>query len=178
MPNHHKTTPDRMVYIRAYLEKKSKKELVILLLDLVQGMDEPTRQRFWEHLAPPGMATADLRYPSAEDFLAELEDFADEVSEGKYYDEEAAIYYGEDNYNETDEYDPDDHVGVKALRTFFHEADSYFDAGQFEIARQAYIAPCWVKLPFTKADWPHSGSGTRASWKATSASGQCEPRWI
>jgi tetratricopeptide (TPR) repeat protein len=138
MPNHHKTTPDRMAHIRAYLEKKSKKELVILLLDLVQGMDEPTRERFWEHLAPPGLATADLRYPSAEDFLAELEDFADDVSEGKYYDEEAAIYYGEDNYNETDEYDPDDHVGIKALRTFFHEVDSYFDAGQFEVARQAY----------------------------------------
>ncbi len=138
MPNRHKTTPDRMALIRAYLEKKSKKELVILLLDLVQGMDEPTRQRFWEHLAPPGMATADLRYPSAEDFLAELEVFAEEVSEGKYYDEEAAIYYGEDNYNETDEYDPDDHVGINALRTFFHEADSYFDAGQFEVARQAY----------------------------------------
>ena len=138
MPNRHKTTPDRMAHIRAYLEKKSKKELVILLLDLVQGMDEPTRQRFWEHLAPPGMATADLRYPSTEDFLAELETFAEDVSEGKYYDEEAAIYYGEDNYNETDEYDPDDHVGRKAVRTFFHEADSYFDAGQFEVARQAY----------------------------------------
>jgi len=138
MPNRHKTTPDRMAHIRAYLEKKSKNELVILLLDLVQGMDEPTRQRFWEHLAPPGMATADLRYPSAEDFLAELEDFADEVSEGKYYDEEAAIYYGEDNYNETEAYDPDDHIGLNALRTFFHEADSYFDAGQFEVARQAY----------------------------------------
>jgi len=138
MPNRRKTTPDRMAHIHAYLEKKSKKELVILLLDLVQGMDEPTRQRFWEHLAPPGMATADLRYPSAEDFLAELEAFAEEVSEGKYYEEEAAIYYDEDNYNETDEYDPDDHVGIKALRTFFHEADSYFDAGQFEIARQAY----------------------------------------
>ena len=138
MPNRHKATSDRMAHIRAYLEKKSKQELVILLLDLVQGMDEPTRQRFWEHLAPPGMATADLRYPSAEDFLAELEDFADDVSEGKYYDEEAAIYYGEDNYNETEAYDPDDHVGLKALRTFFHEADSYFDAGQFEVARQAY----------------------------------------
>jgi hypothetical protein len=138
MPNPPKTTPDRMAHIRAYLEKKSKKELVILLLDLVQGMDEPTRQRFWEHLAPAGMATADLRYPSAEDFLAELEDFADEVSEGKYYDEEAAIYYGEDNYYETEAYDPDDHIGLKALRTFFREADSYFDADQFEVARQAY----------------------------------------
>ena len=82
MPNRRKATPDRTAHIRAYLEKKSKKELVTLLLDLVQGMDEPTRQRFWEHLAPPGMATADLRYPSAEDFLAELEAFAEEVSEG------------------------------------------------------------------------------------------------
>ena len=93
------------------MEKKNKSELVALLLDLVQGMDEPNRQRFWEQLAPPGMATADLRYPSPEDFLAELEAFAEEVSEGKYYDEEAAEYYGEDNYSEygdLNEYDPDD----------------------------------------------------------------------
>ena len=89
----------------------------------------------WPH---PEMATADLRYPSAEDFLAELEAFAEEVSEGKYYDEEAAMYYGEDNYNDYDEYDPDDHVVVKALRAFFHEADSYFDAGQFAVAAEAY----------------------------------------
>jgi hypothetical protein len=60
MPNHHKTTPDRMSHIRVYMEKKSKNELMTLLLDLVQGMGELTRQRFWEHLAPPGMATADL----------------------------------------------------------------------------------------------------------------------
>ncbi len=82
MTNRRKATPDRKAHIRAYLEKKSKNELVTLLLELVQGMDEPTRQRFWEHLAPPGMATAELRYPSAEDFLAELEAFAEEVSEG------------------------------------------------------------------------------------------------
>ena len=138
MPNHHKTTPARIAHIRAYLEMKSQQELVILLLDLVQDMDEPTRQRFWERLAPPGMATADLRYPSAEDFLAELEDFTDDVSEGKYYDEEAATYYSEDDYNESEAYDPNDHIGLKALRAFFHEANSYFDASQFDIARQAY----------------------------------------
>ncbi len=138
MSNHRKAAPDRMMHIRTYLEKKTKPELVALLLDLVQGMDEPTRQRFWEHLAPPGMATADLRYPSAEDFLAELEAFVEEVSEGEYYDEEAATYYGEDNYNEYEDYDPDDHAGVKALRAFFHEADSYFDAGQFAVAAEAY----------------------------------------
>ena len=84
------------------------------------------------------MATADLRYPSAEDFLAELEAFAEEVAEGEYYDEEAAMYYGEDNYNDYDDYDLDDHVGMKALRAFFHEANSYFDAGQFAVAAEAY----------------------------------------
>jgi len=141
MSNQQKTTPERMAHIRVYLEKKNKSELVALLLDLVQGMDEPDRQRFWEHLAPPGMATADLRYPSPEDFLAELEAFAEEVSDGKYYDEEAAEYYGDDNYNDygdSDEYDPDDHAGIKALRAFFHEADSYLDAGQFAVAAKAY----------------------------------------
>ena len=30
-----------MAHIRVYLEKKNKSELVALLLDLVQGMDEP-----------------------------------------------------------------------------------------------------------------------------------------
>jgi hypothetical protein len=67
-----------------------------------------------------------------------LETFAEKVSEGEYYDEEAAMYYGEDNYNDYDDYDPDDHAGVKALRAFFHEADSYFDAGQFAVAAEAY----------------------------------------
>ncbi len=138
MSNCRKTASDRLANIRAYLEKKNKPELVALLLNLVQDMDEPTRQRFWEHLAPPGMATADLRYPSAEDFLSELESFAEEVSEGEYYDEEAATYYGEDNYNEYEDYDPEDHAAIKALRGFFHEADSYFDAGQFAVAAQAY----------------------------------------
>ena len=138
MSNRRKATSDRLTNIRAYLEKKNKPELVALLLDLVQEMNEPTRQRFWEHLAPPGMATADLRYPSAEDFLSELESFAEEVSEGEYYDEEAATYYGEDNYSEYEDYDPEDHAAIKALRGFFHEADSYFDSGQFAVAAQAY----------------------------------------
>jgi tetratricopeptide (TPR) repeat protein len=138
MANQRKNSPNRMAHIHAHLEKKSKKELVTLLLELVQGMDEATRQQFWSHLAPPGMATADLRYPSVEDFLAELERFAEEVAEGAYYDEEAATYYGEDNYNEYEDYDPDDHAGLKALRDFFHEADSYFDAGQYDVAAQSY----------------------------------------
>lgn len=138
MPNRRKATSDRLANIRAYLEKKNKPELVALLLELVQEMDEPTRQHFWEHLAPPGMATADLRYPSAEDFLSELASFAEEVSAGEYYDEEAATYYSEDSYNEYEDFDPDDHAAIKALNGFFHEADSYFDAGQFALAAEAY----------------------------------------
>ena len=84
------------------------------------------------------MATADLRYPSAEDFLSELEAFTEEVSEGEYYDEDAATYYSDDNYNEYEDYDPNDHAAIKALRGFFHEANSYFDAGQFAVATEAY----------------------------------------
>jgi len=130
---------DRATHIRAHLEKKSKSDLVNLLLDLVQGMDEPTRQRFWEYLAPPGMATADLRYPSAEDFLAELETFSDDVADGEYYDEEAAIALGEDSYyDEVEEFDPDDHKGLQALRGYFHETGTYFDAGRYDIAAQGY----------------------------------------
>ncbi len=138
MTNTRKTSHKRLAHICAYLEKKNKSELVALLLELVEGMDEPTRQRFWEHLAPPGMATADLRYPTSEDFLCELEAFTEEVSEGEYYDEDAATYYSEDNYNDYEDYDPDDHPAIKALRNFFHEADSYFDAGQYAIAAEAY----------------------------------------
>ena len=138
MPNQRKMTPDPFAHMRVYLEKKSKAELINLLLDLAREMDEPTRQKFWGRLAPPGMATADLRYPSAGDFLAELQSFAEKVSEQEYYDEDAATYYGEDNYNEYEQYQPERHPAIKALKTFFREADSYFDSGQFEVARQAY----------------------------------------
>lgn len=65
--------------------------MVAFLLNLVQGMDEPDRQLFWERLAPPGVATANFRYPSPEVFLAELETFAEKVSDGKYFDEEQLI---------------------------------------------------------------------------------------
>lgn len=133
-----KSLLDRLVHIRAHLEKKNKQELIALLLDLVREMDEPTRQRFWQHLAPPGMATADLRYPSAKDFLSELESFIDAVAEGDYYDEEAESYDEDDNFYGYDEYDPEDHKAIQALNGFFYEAGSYFDSGQFDVAAQAY----------------------------------------
>lgn len=148
-PGSRQTAPDRMAHIRVYLEKKSKDDLVNLLLDMVQDMDEPTRQQFWERLAPPGMATADLRYPTAADFLAELEDFVEKVAEGEYYDEEAAIYYGDDNYYAYEEYELDRHAGLNALKVFFHESDSYFDAGQFDVARQSYALLLGVVLDET-----------------------------
>ena len=137
---------DSIHRIQAYLEQKSSSELIALLLELVREMDEPTRQQFWTRLAPPGMATADLRYPSAEDFLAELEAFAAAVDDGKYYDEDAASYFAEDDdeyyYNDygdpEDEYDPADHKALKALRNFLAETSSYFDAGRYEVAARAY----------------------------------------
>lgn len=132
---------DRLEHIRSHLEKKSKAELITLLLDLIREMDEPTRQRFWTHLAPPGVATADLRYPSPGDFLAKLEEFSEAVEEGEYFDEEAAEYYGDDSdyqYYHDQDYDPADHAGLKALQNFLAEADSYFQAGRYDVAVEAY----------------------------------------
>ena len=135
-----KNTTDRTTLIRAHLEKKSKRELVNLLVELVQGMDEPTRQRFWTQLAPPGMATADLRYPTPEVFLAELQEFCEAVEQGEFYDEEAAASSNEDDYDygESSDYDPDDHEGLQALRGYLHETNAYFAAGRYDIAAQAY----------------------------------------
>ena len=82
--------------LRVHLQDKSSDELIALLLDLIQQVDEPTRQQFWSRLAPPGLTTADLRYPSAETFLAELDEFATAVEQGEYFDDEAEEYYGQD----------------------------------------------------------------------------------
>jgi hypothetical protein len=54
------------------------------------------RQRFWERLAPPTIATADLRYSSPEAFLIELQEFEEAVMEGEFFDEEALEYFGEE----------------------------------------------------------------------------------
>ncbi|MBE7554285.1 MAG: hypothetical protein HS126_24765 [Anaerolineales bacterium] len=61
-------TLDTIALLRVHLQDKSADELITLLLDLIQQVDEPTRQQFWNRLAPPGLATADLRYPSSEIF--------------------------------------------------------------------------------------------------------------
>ncbi len=134
-------TPDSIALLRIHLQNKSVDELINLLLDLIQHVDEPTRQQFWNHLAPPGLATADLRYPSSEIFLAELDEFASAVEQGDYFDAEAEEYYGEDpadrDYHGL-EYEPDDHAGLRALRQFLIEAGSYFQAGRHDVAAAAY----------------------------------------
>ena len=90
------TQPDTLTQIRQYLTDKSADELVDLLMDLLQQIDEATRRRFWEQLAPRGLATADLRYPSPEAFLADVKTFVTAAAALEYYDEEAADYFGED----------------------------------------------------------------------------------
>ncbi|HID51560.1 MAG TPA: hypothetical protein EYP41_05940 [Anaerolineae bacterium] len=76
------TNNDNFAPIRAHLENQSTAYLVDLLLDLIQVLEEPVRQRFWDRLAPPAMATADLHYASPEQFLTELHEFAEAVGEG------------------------------------------------------------------------------------------------
>ncbi len=140
------TNNDTIIRIRAHLQTQDTKYLIDLLIDMMQAMDEPLRQRFWDRLSPPAMATADLRYPSPEDFLQELADFEVSVFKGDYYDEEAVEYFSEDPYDReyyhdkygVYDYDPDMHSGLNALGEFLTEADSYFQARRYDVAAKAY----------------------------------------
>lgn len=141
------TNQDSLVAIRAHLENQSTAYLVDLLMDLIQALEEPVRQRFWQRLAPPAMATADLRYTSPEAFLAELREFEEAVREGEFFDEEALEYFGEDpfdreynrdKYGIYEDFDPDSHEGLNTLGAFLTEADSYFQAGNYTVAAEAY----------------------------------------
>ena len=141
------TDNDNLSTIRTHLENQSTTYLVDLLMDLIQAVEEPVRQRFWERLAPPEMATADLRYASPELFLTELQEFAEAVEEGDYFGEAALDYFSEDSFDREyygnrygyyEDFDPAMHEGLNSLGDFLTEADSYFQAGQYGVAAEAY----------------------------------------
>jgi hypothetical protein len=146
---------DALSRIRQNLAQRSASELVDLLLELLDQVDETTRRRFWDQVAPSGLATADLRYPSAEAFLTEVETFVDKADAGEYYDEQAAEYYGEDPADRDyhvqrgyiDKYDVEWHAGLTTLRTLLTEAGSYYQADQFQVAADAYERLLGLMLP-------------------------------
>jgi tetratricopeptide (TPR) repeat protein len=146
---------DALGQIRQYLTIKPAGELVDLLMELIQQMDKTTRRRFWEQLAPSGLATADLRYPSPEAFLAEVETFVNAAAAGEYHDDKAAEYFGEDPADRNihvergyiQEYDIEYHAGLSTLETLLVEANSYHEAGRFDIAADAYEQLLGLLLP-------------------------------
>ncbi len=146
---------DALAQIRQHLANKSADELIDLLMDLLQQVDETTRRRFWEQLAPPGLATADLRYSSPEAFLADVEAFVAAASAGEYYDDEAAEYYGEDpgdrDYHVQrgyiDEYDIEYHIGMSILTPLLEATVSYYEAGCFSVAADACERLLGLLLP-------------------------------
>ena len=149
------TQTDTLTQIRQHLTKKSADELVDLLMDLLQQIDEATRRRFWEQLAPSDLATADLRYPSPESFLAAVEMFVAAAAIGEYYDEEAAEYFREDPVDRDyhvqrgyiDEYDIAYHIGMSKLKELLEAAGSYYEAGRFDVAADAYEQLLGLLLP-------------------------------
>lgn len=131
--------------LHAHLTQKSSDDLITIIFELLNEVSETTRQTFWQQIAPEGMATADLVYPSAEDFLQELASFAQDVREGDYYDEEAAEQFEDsdpyqDDYGNwvEDEYDFELHTGVQELKRYIEATNSYFKAGQMQVAATAY----------------------------------------
>ena len=138
---------DNLLPVRTYLQGQTQDYLVDLLIDLVQAIDEPLRQRFWERLAPPQMATADMLYESPDAFLEALAAFETEVADGVYFDEDALEYYGqdpldrdyyEDKYGDVYGFEPGTHTGLNKLEQFLTEAHSYYQAKQYEVAASAY----------------------------------------
>jgi hypothetical protein len=146
---------DVLSRIRGYLADKPANELVDLLVDLLQEVDEAIRRRFWERLVPPGLATADLRYPSPQAFQAEVAAFVDAAAAGAYYDDEAAEYYGQDPVDRSyhierghiDEYDLEVHPGMPKLKELLEAAVAYDEAGRFEVAAAAYAQLLGLLLP-------------------------------
>jgi hypothetical protein len=146
---------DTLTQMRQYLIGKPAEELVDLLIDLLQQIDETTRRRFWEQLAPPGLATADLHYPSSEAFLADVKAFVTAAADGEYYEQEAADYFGEDPADRDyhvqkgyiDEYDITYHMGMSKLKGLLEAAGSYYEAGCFDVAADAYEELLGLLLP-------------------------------
>jgi len=134
-----------LAQIRQHLANKSAAELVDLLIDLAQQVEETTLRRFWEQIAPTGLATADLHYSSPGAFLADVEAFVAAASAGDYYDQEAAEYYGEDPFDRDyhvqrghiDAYDIRYHAGMSTLKLLLEATVSYYEAGCFSVAADA-----------------------------------------
>ena len=93
------------------------------------------------------MAMVDLHDTTPEVFLTELQQFEERVREGEFFDEEAREYFGQDpldreyyqdKYGIYEDFDPDMHEGLNALGGFLMKANAYFQAGQYDVAAEAY----------------------------------------
>lgn len=153
-------TLDSLALLQLHLQDKSTDELIALLIDLVQQVDEPTRQQFLDHLAPPEPSAVDLRSPSPEIFLSQLAAFAEAVSQGDYFDKEAQDYFEQTpawRASHAYKYKLEDHAGLNALRHFLTEADAYFQNEQYAVAAAAYQ----TLLTLTLAGNPYRTMGVR-----------------
>ena len=153
-------TPDSLTLLQLHLQDKSTDELIALLIDLVQQVDEPTRQQFLDHLAPSEPSAVDLRSPSPEIFLSQLAAFAEAVSQGDYFDKEAQDYFEQTpawRASRSYKYKLEDHAGLHALRHFLTEAAAYFQNERYAVAAAAYQ----TLLTLTLAGNPYRTMGVR-----------------
>ncbi|MCB0195205.1 MAG: hypothetical protein KDJ65_24870 [Anaerolineae bacterium] len=151
-------TLDSITLLQAHLQDKSSDELIALLIDLVQQLDEPTRQHFLDNLTPSKPPPVELRSPSPETFLAQLDAFAEAVRQGDYFDEEMKSYFNKPlayRPSQVYKYKAEDHIGLNAVRHFLTEADAYFQIEQYEVAATAYQ----TVLNLTVVDNPYATLG-------------------
>ncbi|MCB0212921.1 MAG: hypothetical protein KDJ52_26500 [Anaerolineae bacterium] len=151
-------TPDSITLLQSHLQDKSTDELIALLIDLVQQVDEPTRQQFLDNLAPAAPPSVELRASSPQIFLAQLDAFAEAVRQGNYYDEEMQRYFNKPpdwRVSLVYKYKPEDHAGLNALRQFLAEVDAYFQLEQYAVVAIAYQ----TLLTLTVVDNPYTTLG-------------------
>lgn len=138
---------DDLLKIRIHLQTQSKDQLLDLISELLQKADQETVAYLRSRLSPAPEPQAPWRYDTAEAFLEAVEQFAQEVAQRIYYDEEALEYFGEDpvdreyhmdRYGLYEDFDPDSHEGLNKLHEFFDETNLYFEAKEYGTAAQAY----------------------------------------
>jgi len=128
---------DLLEKIAAQLRHFTHEEIVALVRDFLAGLDEKQQIRFLNLVAqgPRPLVTEALGLGEAEDLLDEVQALHDAIADDEYveysagYDPEYGEYrgFGDDSW-------------INEMDNLFAAATSFFRAGQFKAAADAYVA--------------------------------------
>jgi len=112
----------------------SRRELLDLIGEFVEQLDPLARRQFLARFRPTEQPPVEAVTPDAEDFLAEIDDFATACQRRIFYEEEEVWAWEEDH---TDTCEPELEA-FDILDGFFSQANRYHQAGEHTVAAAAY----------------------------------------